>query len=321
MIARVIADWIWQKCGQESCGLELGSDFGLGNGRRYPWADGTGQSSYRGNCSGHVQKFLIEKFRPSYFVDPAEGGGTSRDVCQQMGIKYTGLDLKDGFNLLKHNLKDRLQGQPDFIFFHPPYGTMVPYSGAMWGNPHPDDLSRCGNGDEFINRLEIALMNIYDALKLYGFYSVLIGDMRRDGEYFSFQSDILQMGIGKLFGILIKAQFNCTSSTTQYSGSFIPIAHEYLLTFQRNKNIISFGQMLLQKDERIARRMAGTWKEIVYQALRDLGGTATIEETLNTVMKRIDPAGNHHVAAKIRQTLQNPLFFRVSQGVYSVSLN
>ena len=287
----------------------------------FPQRGAWGQSSYRGNCSGHVQKFLIEKFRPSYFVDPAEGGGTSRDVCQQMGIKYTGLDLKDGFNLLKHNLKDRLQGQPDFIFFHPPYGEMIHYSGNMWGEAHPDDLSHCGNGDEFINRLELALMNIYDPLRVGGHYSVLIGDMRRNGEYFSWQSDIIQLGIGKLNNVLIKAQYNCMSNATQYSGAFIPIMHEYLLIFVKDKHIVSFGQLILQKDERISRRLAGTWKQIVFQALHDLGGTATIEETLTAVMKRIDPAGNHHVAAKIRQTLQNPLFFRVSQGVYSVSLN
>ena len=83
---------------------------------RGPW----GQSSYRGNCSGFVQKSLIDFYKPNYFVDPAEGGGTSRDVCRQMGIKYTGLDLKTGFNLLKDKLKDRLDGSPDFIFFHPP---------------------------------------------------------------------------------------------------------------------------------------------------------------------------------------------------------
>jgi len=281
----------------------------------YPQRGTWGQSSYRGNCSGHVQKFLIEKFKPSYFVDPAEGGGTSRDVCQQMGVKYTGLDLKGGFNLLRNSLKERLQGQPDFIFFHPPYGEMIQYSG------HPDDLSRCGNGDEFINRLEIALMNIYDPLKAGGHYGVLIGDMRRNGEYFSWQADIIQMGIGRLKNALIKTQHNCTSDTFQYSGSFIPIAHEYLLIFVKDSHIVSFGQLLIQKEERIARRLAGTWKQIVYRALQDLGGTATIEETLHAVMQRVDPQGNQHVAAKIRQTLQNPLFFRVSQGQYAISLN
>ena len=112
-----------------------------------------------GNCSGFVQKSLIETFKPGYFVDPAEGGGTSRDVCRQMGVKYTGLDLRTGFNLLKDKLKDRVDGCPDFIFFHPPYGEMVTYSGNLWGNAHTDDLSRCGNGDEFMAKLEVALMN------------------------------------------------------------------------------------------------------------------------------------------------------------------
>lgn len=284
---------------------------------RGPW----GQSSYRGNCSGYVQKFLIDFFKPSYFVDPAEGGGTSRDVCRQLGIKYTGLDLKSGFNLLKDKLKDRLEGSPDFIFFHPPYGEMVQYSGSLYGTPHPDDLSRCGNSDIFLSKLELALMNIYDSLKDQGHYAVLIGDMRKNGEYFSWQADIIAMGLGKLKNLLIKTQHNCLSNGVQYSGSFIPIMHEFLLVFLKDRQIISFGQLLLQKEERIARRVAGTWKQIVYQALSDLGGKATIEETFNSVMKRIDPQGNQHVAAKIRQTLQNPLFFRVSQGQYAISLN
>ena len=76
----------------------------------FPQRGGWGQFSYRGNCSGFVQKSLIETFRPGYFVDPAEGGGTSRDVCRQMGVKYTGLDLSTGFNLLKDKLKDKVDG-------------------------------------------------------------------------------------------------------------------------------------------------------------------------------------------------------------------
>jgi len=79
--------------------------------------------------------------------------------------------------------------------------------------------------------------------------------------------------------------------------------------------------LLLQKEEKIARRLAGTWRQIVLQSLRDLGGSATTEEVLAHVLKRIDPDGNQHVAAKIRQTLQHPSFSRVVRGQYSVSLN
>ena len=282
---------------------------------RGPW----GQSAYRGNCSGFIQKGMIEHFKPRYFVDPAEGGGTSRDVCRQMGIKYTGLDLKSGFDILKDNLKDKLDGLADFVFFHPPYGEMITYSGHMWGAAHPDDLSRSGNGVKFLSRLEFALMNIYDCLKDQGHYSVLIGDMRKNGEYYSWQADIITMGVGKLRNVIIKQQHNCQSNNAFYSGNFIPIMHEYLLIFMKDRQIISFGQMILDKEQRMARRMAGTWKQIVLQTLKDLGGSATIEETVSLVTKRIDPEGNHHVAEKIRQTLQDPMFQRVSQGQYTLT--
>jgi len=282
---------------------------------RGPW----GQSAYRGNCSGFVQKSLIDFFKPSYFVDPAEGGGTSRDVCRQMGIKYTGLDLRTGFNLLKDKLKDRLEGNPDFIFFHPPYGEMVQYSGNLWGTPHNDDLSRCGNSDIFLSKLELALMNIYDPLKQGGHYAVLIGDMRKNGEYISWQSDIIGLGLGKLKNVLIKAQHNCLSNSTTYSGSFIPIQHEYLLIFMKDRQIISFGQLLMQKDERVARRAAGTWKQIISQIVQELGGTATIEQTTDIILQRINPEGNQHVSAKVRQVLQDPIFHRVSEGQYSLN--
>ncbi|MDE2027080.1 MAG: hypothetical protein KGJ11_00890 [Candidatus Omnitrophica bacterium] len=285
----------------------------------FPTRGSWGAASYRGNCSGFVQKSLIEIFRPGYFVDPAEGGGTSRDICRQLGVKYTGLDLKSGFNLLKDNLKDKLDGPADFVFFHPPYGEMITYSGHIWGAAHPDDLSRSGNCIKFLSRLEFALLNIYDSLKEQGHYSVLIGDMRKNGEYFSWQADIIAMGIGKLRNILIKTQHNCMSDSIQYSGNFIPIMHEYLLIFMKDRHIISFGQMIFEKEQRIARRLAGTWKQIVLQTLKDLGGSATIEETVSLVTKRIDPEGNHHVAAKIRQTLQDPMFQKVAQGQYTLA--
>jgi len=277
-----------------------------------------GQSSYRGNCSGHVQKFLIETFKPGYFVDPAEGGGTSREVCKDMGVRYTGLDLRNGFNLLHDRLRDKVEEQPDFIFFHPPYGEMITYSGNVWGQPNPNDLSRCGNGDEFMSKLEASLLNIYDPLREGGHYAVLVGDMRKNGEYFSWQADIIGLGIGKLRNVLIKQQHNCLSNSRIYSGSFVPINHEYLLIFMKDRKIVSIGQLLLDKDQRIARRRAGTWKQIIRQIVSELGGTATIEQTLRSVLERIDPQGNENVAAKVRQVLQDPIFSRVSPGQYSL---
>lgn len=43
---------------------------------RGPWGD----SAYRGNCSGHLVKDLILRFKCQSVFDPSEGGGTVRDV-------------------------------------------------------------------------------------------------------------------------------------------------------------------------------------------------------------------------------------------------
>jgi hypothetical protein len=43
---------------------------------RGPWGD----SNYRGNCSGHLVKDLILRFKCQSVFDPAEGSGTVREV-------------------------------------------------------------------------------------------------------------------------------------------------------------------------------------------------------------------------------------------------
>lgn len=48
---------------------------------RGPW----GQSNYRGNCSGHVIKDLLDTFHPHNFVEVFSGGGTGRDVARELG--------------------------------------------------------------------------------------------------------------------------------------------------------------------------------------------------------------------------------------------
>lgn len=282
---------------------------------RGPW----GNRNYRGNGSGFVQKGLIEHFRPDYFVDPAEGSGTSRDVARDLGVRYTGLDLHSGFNLLRDNLRKRIERPADLIFFHPPYGEMIKYSGNMWGEAHPDDLSRVGNGDEFCAKMEIALKNIHDALEKGGYYAVLIGDMRKDGEYISWQSDIIGLKIGKLKGICIKSQHNCVSDKRNYSGNFIPINHEYLMIFARENVLVSMGEFLLEKGARIAKRHAGTWKEIIARVFHESSGELTIDQTVKAVLERIDSTENKHVEAKVRQILQSPAFQKLAPGRYALA--
>lgn len=199
----------------------------------FPERGPSGDSSFPGNCSGYVIKALLEYHQPRYFVDPAEGSGTSGDVATELGIKYLGLDLKDGFNILSHALWDVVDKPPDLVFFHPPYHNIIKYSGNVWGESHPDDLSRCGSYEEYLSKLKHACMNIWKAVKPSGHLAILIGDIRRNGNYYSPQSEVQRFPIGELESVIIKLQHHCRSSNKRYAGRFIPIAHEYLLIFRK----------------------------------------------------------------------------------------
>jgi len=277
---------------------------------RGPW----GKSSWRGNTTGHLLVDLFRHFKPRRVVDPAEGSGTTRDVCRDLQTPYEGFDLHSGFNLLTDSLARACTCAPDMVFFHPPYGDMITYSGNVWGKPTEGDLSRCKDQEDFIDKLQLALINIYDALERDGHYAVLIGDHRKKGEFRSYQSDVIQMGIGSLRNVVIKTQHNCVSDRRQYAGSFIPIRHEYLLIFRKDNGLFAIGPLATQ---RLSKAFYGTWRNLVEFTLRKLGGKASLSELYRFVGT---PEGheNSHVQAKIRQVVQKH-FVRVERGVYALA--
>lgn len=281
---------------------------------RGPW----GQSRYRGNCSGYLIKDLLSHYQPKMFVDPAQGSGTSGDVVADLRssgetIEYYGFDLKDGFNLLRDSLVARLPREADLVFFHPPYHRMIPYSGpgGMWGQdsqPHPDDLSNCASYQDFLDKIEKALFNIYEATRNQGMYSVLVGDLRKDGTYISMQSDILKMAPGKLDGIIIKQQFNCVSDSRHYSGKFVPILHEYLLNFKREGIVFGLLDATLDVSRRLGMLSDATWSALVSYALKRLGGQAPLQEIYRVIEETATPKTESltrpNWQAKVRKVLQ-----------------
>lgn len=229
-----------------------------------------GDAKWRGNCSGRLIKDLLLFFKPNYFCDPAEGSGTSRDVAKELGICYVGLDLYKGFNILKDSLLERIKDPADYIFFHPPYWDIITYSGNVWGTePHPDDLSRAKSYEEFIEKLQIALYNIYDALTTGGHYSVLVGDIRKLGDFWSIQADVVKMAPGKIESIIIKEQHNCFSEKIFYSGKFIPIVHEYCINLRKDKFIIGFLTAAYKTSVELVNLSNATWKAIVKWSLKN----------------------------------------------------
>jgi len=197
---------------------------------RGPWGD----SRYRGNCSGHLVKDLILRFRCQSVFDPAEGSGTVRDVVaginkyRNQNVHYEGKDLKDGWDILEGPNPER---QFDMVWFHPPYHDIIKYS------DNPKDLSNCETLDEFETLLSCSVEKLTEVLKPGGIIAILIGDKRKSGNYYVLMRTLLMnQKIGKLKALIVKIQHNCKSDRLFYGSRnpfLIPIKHEYCLVYQK----------------------------------------------------------------------------------------
>lgn len=288
---------------------------------RGPWGD----AKWRGNCSGHVYKSLFEQLRPKVVVDPMCGSGTSVEVAQEMGIEVYGLDLHSGFNILRGSILNAVGKPADLCISHPPYGAMVVYSGEVWGQPHPDDLSRCVDDQDFHEKLHIALLNQREATKSGGYYGTIIGDWRRNGRYTSYQAEcIARMPAAELAAVLIKQQHNTMSDARSYAAMKLPrILHEYVLLWQKPKTVSSYLSDLASMAQQQSTRLSSTWKSLVRMVLISLGGKAPLAAIYDKVASNAPErlAANPNWQAKVRQTLNQNLsyFTPVERGTWALA--
>jgi hypothetical protein len=197
---------------------------------RGPW----GNPQYRGNCSGHLVKDIILRFNCRSVFDPAEGGGTVKDVVSginqylKQDIYYEGKDLKQDWDVLTSPLPDR---HFDMVYYHPPYWDIIRYSNDN------RDLSNCKTLSDFENKLNKSAENLFKAVKPGGIMVILIGDKRKAGMYYALMRTLLiNKNIGQLRDIIIKVQQNCKSDKRLYNSRnpfLIPIKHEYCLIFEK----------------------------------------------------------------------------------------
>ncbi len=187
--------------------------------QRGPW----GNNRYPGNCSGYLLIDLCATYRPTSVLDPMEGGGTSREVCADMGITYTGFDLHSGTD----SLRDPLGTGYDLIFWHPPYHDMKVYSND------PRDLSRAGSLVAFMALLRASYWRFFELLVPGGRLALLMGDLRRNGRYEPLTLDVARLDRQHIESIIIKTQHNVSPNRTQYGGTFVPILHETVTIFRR----------------------------------------------------------------------------------------
>lgn len=288
----------------------------------YPNRGHYGKSNYRGNCSGHVIKDLVQHFSPKLFVDTCEGSGTSGDVCRELGVQYVGLDLHRGFDFLSNPIINELPRQADMVFSHPPYHDMINYEQERQkhglGVVSSSDTSICLSPEEFIEKSQLMLLNQREATRRGGVYTTLIGDYRKAGKFHSFQSDFIQlMPKDELMSVTIKAQHNVMSNGRSYSGSFVPIMHEYLLIWKKKEK--TMYQVMMNKAYELKRNIQSTWRNLIRIALMNLGGEAPLKSIYNEVAKlaATKVSLNANYQAKIRQQLQFH-FTNVERGVWAV---
>jgi len=193
---------------------------------RGPWGD----NRYPGNCSGYLLIDLCATYQPRAVLDPMEGGGTSREVCADMGIPYAGYDLRGGVD----SLRDEIGAGYDLIFWHPPYHDMkLSYHDMKLYTDGPRDLSRAGSLAAFGALLRAGYWRFFELLAPSGRLAILMGDLRRRGRYEPLTADIARLDRLHLESIVVKIQHNVSSNKTRYNAPFVPILHETLTIFRK----------------------------------------------------------------------------------------
>lgn len=287
-----------------------------------------GKSSYRGNAGANFMQDVIlfgmentkTRAQDFLFCDANEGSGTSGDVARRLNCQYVGLDLMHGNDFTRDSILTSLPRPAEMVFTHPPYADMIAYSGSQWGSEMlPTDTSNPGLSKEaFMEMSQVMLMNQRDATRDGGLYATLIGDMRRKGQFWSFQADYqLMMPKSELISVAIKMQHNCQSNSRSYGGSFIPISHEYLLIWKKaSKSLFAIGY---ETAKDIQNKVAATWRSVIRIALMKLGGQGTLSRIYEEVSKVAGDlmTQNANWQAKVRQKLQVH-FTNVERGVWAV---
>ena len=180
-----------------------------------------GDAYFAGNASGFLLIELAHFFKAEVVFDPMEGGGTSRDVCNAMNLKYVGNDLLSGGYDVVEASEEKIPIN-DLTYFHPPYWNLIKYS------DHPNDLSNAKTWDEFLDKLAICVNKLLRKTKV---LALLIGDVLKDKGYYC-ALEILYPFRQRIFRVLIKERFTVLGIKGFYDAmeeNRIPLRHEYVV--------------------------------------------------------------------------------------------
>lgn len=329
------SDWltIAQQLGTQNLRQRVGKE--LTSFMAFPERGNGGDNQWRGNCSPEVVtsilRYVLDVKRYygkdiSHFtlLDPMSGSGTSKAAADRMGVKSILYDLNPSpavgtgnWNALKNDVED----SADLIFFHPPYHDIIHYSGNMWGKPHPDDLSRCENYADFLEKLNLCIRKFYMALRKDGRLAVLVGDIRSKGQFYSIQHDMMRMGDFESF--LVKGQFNCVSDTRRYNKPFIPIVTEYMLLLHKKDALMIPFHYSIDSSFSVAdtNLTALTWHHLIRMIFEHNGGKMSLCELYARLQNHPKAKDNPHFKERIRATIYEHRneYLSCGNGIYSLS--
>lgn len=190
-----------------------------------------GDANYRGNCSGLLIRDLCLYYKPRRVLDPMTGSGTCRDVCNELGIACTSLDLRAGIDASSANAFQEL-GKFDFVWLHPPYWKMV-----HWSND-PRCLANAPTLGDFLQRLRSVIRNCASVLEPGGVLAVLMGDYRDRGNYLALPFRTMNIAAAEGLELaapeIIRFSHGTTSARqSEYAFSFIPRLHDVCLVLRQ----------------------------------------------------------------------------------------
>jgi ParB-like chromosome segregation protein Spo0J len=199
-----------------------------------------GNSDFAGNCSGTVCKQCLWRYtEPGETVlDPMAGSGTMIDVAKKLGRRCVAFDInpvpyRDDIrrgDARKLSLQDETV---DFVFLHFPYWRMHRYSDP----PVSGDLSAMEYG-EFLESCECVLREVVRLIRPGRFVVVLIGDLRKELQFYDLPAELSMLGRGvglELFDKVIKPTVRERSSN----------ANSEILARKYNFHLIKFETLLI----------------------------------------------------------------------------
>ena len=314
---------------------ELGkhTDTVLSFPNRGPWGD----SRYRGNCSGWIPAYFINKYNAASVAEVFAGSGTTYDVCMDMGVSYTGLDLNPNptrLGIISMDILDDSIELPDgfynadMVFLHPPYPSIndVRYANSMWKDTDGTRASRDIQEmpwEEGMRCVNHAVLRAYNAMPTGAYEVCLVGEIRSKGQYRSMMQNLAIPGI--LHQTFIKLQHNTVSGSRTYSGrsDYALTGHEMIAVIKKPSGYELAYVMPKRYSMDIRDCAMATWKDVVMSVVRNLTGEITNEAVYNAIEGHKRAASAVDWKAKVRQTLQflekAGLINRVSTGRYALA--